>query len=235
MPYLNLDPNYFEHHKTRRLVALLGPYTDVLPLRLWAYCAKFHPLDGRLRGYSAEEIGTIIGVVGDPKPALAALAKVGFISANSGGYACVDWGEHQGHLMAFSRRGKAAAKARWKQYAERNASSMPTHSLRNAPAVPIRTVPDQQQITAANGTPSAADLSKLADSKHVKHALKKSDADLLKTQLPFSFGDIPRGRQVIDIDPVSAKKIMDTHDNLGLNLRCALLARIKLKESESIQ
>lgn len=88
-----------------------------------------------------------------------------------------------------------------------------------------------EEKTAA---PSAADLSKIADSKQVKHALKKTGADLLEIQLPFSFGDIPKGRRIIDIAPDCAKAILERSARLGLQLRMALEARIALKQSEAI-
>ena len=56
MAYLNLDPDYFNHPKTIRLIGLLGVGAAEYPIRLWCYCAKYHPVDGLLRGYSDVEI-----------------------------------------------------------------------------------------------------------------------------------------------------------------------------------
>lgn len=131
MPYLNLDPNYFDHPKTRRLAVILGPMSEVLPLRLWAYCAKIHPRDGVMKGYSADEVNAILGWRKPPEAAINALVKVGYLRRTETGFSCVDWRQHQGHLDAFSRRGKMAAKARWDAYA----SSRRKHSNGPAPAV----------------------------------------------------------------------------------------------------
>lgn len=120
MPYLNLDLNYFDHPKTRRLIGILGPMADILPLRLWAYCAKIHPSDGVLKGYSDQEIHGVIGADNDAHTSpmgsftvTDALVRVGFLKRIKNGCACVDWLQHQGHLEAFSRRGKEANKRRW--------------------------------------------------------------------------------------------------------------------------
>lgn len=140
--YLNLDVNFFEHPKTRRLVSLLGPNSDILPLRLWAYCAKYHPLDGRLKGYSETEIEGIIGWTGEPGLALKSMGRVGFILGQETGYQCVDWLQHEGHIAAFSRRGKTAAKARWSKYATSMPKALQNGTSSNAPTIPNHTIPN---------------------------------------------------------------------------------------------
>ena len=136
MPYLNLDPNYFDHPKTRRLVGLLGQMADVLPLRLWAYCARVHPSDGAMSRYSDLEIEGVIHWIGVPKEAVRALCAVGFLKPIKNGFSCVDWLQHEGHLKAFRRRGIEASKARWAKYATSNAASNAKKNLSNAPSVP---------------------------------------------------------------------------------------------------
>lgn len=59
MASLNLDMDYFGHPKTKRLVGLLGRGAEVLPLRLWCHVGKYHAQDGRLAGYSPQEIEAI--------------------------------------------------------------------------------------------------------------------------------------------------------------------------------
>lgn len=122
MAYLNVDCDYFDHPKVRRLIGLLGKGSEVMPLRLWAYCGKFHPGDGRLTGYSAQEIESCIGWWGQPEALVSALEKVGFIERDDAGYHVHDWIEHQGHIVAFREKGKALAEARW-------AKARNTHSI----------------------------------------------------------------------------------------------------------
>lgn len=84
--------------------------------------------------------------------------------------------------------------------------------------------PSPSPTTAA---PSAADLCGRVDK-----SLKRTDEELLELQLPFSCGDVPKGRRIIDIDPVSAQAIIDKVPRLGLDVRRALQYRIKLKTDE---
>ncbi len=148
MPDLNLSLSYFNHRKTKRLVAALGRDADVLPLRLWAYVGDAHPEDGKLIGYAAAEIESYMGWRGEVGRAVAAFVSLGWLDAIEGGYEVHDWLRHQGHLIAYSRRGKLAAKARWERLEPpENASSMLQalpqaclkHATSNAPAEP--TVP----------------------------------------------------------------------------------------------
>jgi len=113
VPYLNLDLEYFDHPKTRRLVGLLGRNAEVLPLRLWNYCGRFHSEDGRLTGYSAQEIESLVEWWGRPGEALSAMIKVGFIQPLSDGFIIHDWKNHQGHIKALRDRASHAAKQRW--------------------------------------------------------------------------------------------------------------------------
>ena len=213
MPYLNLDPHYFEHPKTRRLVGLLGPMSDILPLRLWAYCAKIHPADGRLKGYSWKEIESVIGWLGAPKKAFSVLQSVGFVFRSSGGFSCVDWKQHQGHLQAFSRRGKAANKARWNMVKKGIPVGVHKSSLRSPPSLPsVPTIPHQpNQLTTA----------------------KKADGDLnQETRMPF--GEY-KGVVIANLDPSYCHWILEDfkgRNTLGKSLADALRARIAEKQEE---
>ena len=79
MPYLNLDVDYFEHPKTRRLVGLLGSGAEIYPQKLWVYCAKFHCETGILINYKREDIEAICGWSGEPGMLYGALLEVGFL------------------------------------------------------------------------------------------------------------------------------------------------------------
>jgi len=143
MPYLNLDPNYPSHRKTKRLIMALGEMADAIPIRLWCYCSRLHPKDGAMRGYSEVEVEDLIRWRGEPGKAVNALVEVQFLRRLKDGFCCVDWKEHQGHLEAFSRRGKVAAKARWSKYA----SGMQEVCLTHAPSVPsVPTVPTRPTL-----------------------------------------------------------------------------------------
>jgi hypothetical protein len=111
---LNVDLDYFSHPKTLRLVGLLGGGAEVLPIKLWAYCGKFHAEHGTLIGYGPSEIESAIGWRGTSGDAVAALLKVHYLDQIDGGYAVHDWVEYQGHIHAYKVRGKVAAMKKWK-------------------------------------------------------------------------------------------------------------------------
>jgi hypothetical protein len=113
VPDLNLDLNFFDHPKTRRLVGLLGRGAEILPIKLWCACGRLHPESGRLTDYSPQEIESMVDWWGKAGDAVAALVKVGFLSSDATGYEITGWLEHQGHIAAFRKRAKVAARARW--------------------------------------------------------------------------------------------------------------------------
>jgi hypothetical protein len=121
MPYLNLDLDYFDHRKTKRLVGLLGRGAEVIPIKLWSYCGKFHADTGRLAGYSEQEIESLAGWWGKS----GAMLQVEFMGRDEQGWFMVEFADHQGHIAAFKAKGRAMAKARWaKADACSNAASM---------------------------------------------------------------------------------------------------------------
>lgn len=113
MPELNLDLDYFDHPKTRRLVSLLGKYAELLPIRLWIYSGKYHCETGKLTGCTAEDIELEVKWTGTRGQCVDALVKVGFLNHSDGEYSVHDWEDHAGHLHAFKIRNRANAKSRW--------------------------------------------------------------------------------------------------------------------------
>jgi len=136
MPDLNLDLDYFEHPKTKRLIGLLGKGAEVLPIKLWAYCGKYHKEHGRLTGYSTQEIESIVGWWGDPGVFIAAMVKVRLLDEEAGDYACHNWAKRNGHLEALSEKNRAAANARWNKLRKQRLEGMQT----DAPGMPQASV-----------------------------------------------------------------------------------------------
>lgn len=112
MPSLNLDLNYFDNIKTMRLVARLGPGSDVLPIKVWVYAGKLSPESGRL-ALLESELEHICGWWGKKGEMLAAMVEIGFLKREGNLLEINDWFEHSGHLAAFKKRAKKAAKKRW--------------------------------------------------------------------------------------------------------------------------
>lgn len=126
MATINLDPDYPHHPKTRRLVALLGNGSDVLPVRLLCYTAKYHPDEGRLAEYSAAELEACIEWWGEPGKAVDALLRVHILERDGNGYRVHDWQQWQGHIARYRQKALAMAKSRWaKLDAASNAASIP--------------------------------------------------------------------------------------------------------------
>lgn len=134
MPSLNLDFDYFNHPKTRRLLGLLGRGAAELPVRLWCYCAKYFPDDGCLLSHSPQEVEAILEWSGDPGTAFAALLKVGFLEETPEGPQVHDWRDHAAHITAYHMRGKKMAEARWKDATSNACSNAPSNASCNARA-----------------------------------------------------------------------------------------------------
>jgi hypothetical protein len=122
MPSINLDLDYFEHPKTRRLIGLLGRGAEVIPIRVWRFCGKYYSETGVLTAVSTQEIESEAKWWGKPGEAVTALLECGFLHQEPDGTFIVhDWLDHSGHIAAYKKRAREAAKVRWE-----NASSITT-------------------------------------------------------------------------------------------------------------
>ena len=146
MAYLNVDLNYFEHPKTRRLEGLLGPGSDCLPIRLWCYCGRVHPENGTLKGYSGKEIESVCGWWGESGQMVDAMVKIGFLDATGESYQVCGWLEHQGHIVSFQKRARFANRKRWGKYATklRTPTRTPKSDIKESPyhTIPNHTKPN---------------------------------------------------------------------------------------------
>lgn len=158
MPYLNFDLDYFDHPKTKRLIGMLGKGSEVLPVRVWVFCGKFYPERGRLAGYSAHEIESIVGWWGKPGEMMEAMVKVGFMEHEGQDFVVHDWKDHAGHLIEFKKRAQVAAKARWDAIGKKSAEDQECskHATSNAKSVSkqcslptLPNQPNQEQIPEA--------------------------------------------------------------------------------------
>lgn len=113
MPSINLDLNYFDHPKTKRLVGLLGRGSEVLPIRLWCACGKHYPETGTFTGLTAQEIESQVAWWGRPGQMVEAMLKVGFLEQTDGQFTVHDWSEHASHITVYRQKAQKMAKARW--------------------------------------------------------------------------------------------------------------------------
>lgn len=182
MPSLNVDLEYFDHIKAKRLEARLGPGSDVLPIRLWAYVGKIKPDSGSIE-VSAEELEHIIRWWGEKGAAIRALTDINFLSESNGKFKVHDWFDHSGHLAAYKKRSIKANKIRWGRYRDsRTPSRSPNgdkkesscravpavlnHTSRAVPAEGVQTTPSPMRGAASQASktkktpePKAPDLS----------------------------------------------------------------------------
>jgi hypothetical protein len=143
MPSINLDLDYFTHPKTMRLIGMLGKGTEVLPIRLWCWCAKYHAESGKLASYSTLEIESILGWWGKEGLLVDAFLKLGFLEKVDDGFLVHDFLEHQGHVAALKERAKKGAKARWDKLrddATSNATSNAQASSKQCSIPPIQNI-----------------------------------------------------------------------------------------------
>lgn len=175
MPSLNLDLDYFDHPKTQRLIAILGPGSEILPLRLWVYVAKFHPKEGGFPNYSEDEIEGIAKWGGMRQAMLQAFLRVGFLEKRDETYYVHDWDEHAGHILVYKDRAKIMAQARWEKArvqdkaktrdahsnAQSNASrNAPSNATSNASAGQCSAVQGSAEVSAAGASVSPSPKSK---------------------------------------------------------------------------
>lgn len=130
MPYLNLDLDYFTHPKVRRLVNQIGPLAPLYLLKLWCYAGRHFPVTGVLEGCSKHEIEHEVGWDGEEGRFVDMLVNLSLLDvkktekeSENFNYRIHDWKQHAGHLWAFKKRAKTAAKKRWDSYASSKAES----------------------------------------------------------------------------------------------------------------
>lgn len=137
MPDLNLDVNFRDHPKTRRLVAMLGKDSEWMVVKLWLYVARIHP-EGDISDYTGQEIEALVDWGGTPGAFVEAMEKVEMLSKNSKNkFKLLGWKDHQGHLVAYKVRGEKAAKARWSKALGRchkHTTSIPQALLNSTPS-----------------------------------------------------------------------------------------------------
>ena len=116
-----IEVGFFDHHKTRRLIASLGLPAVWSLMRLWEFATVNKP-DGELRGMTPSDIAAACHYEADPDSFLAELERLGWINREySHGvpvFSLHDWQEHQPFVVNAPARRDAARKAaesRWKK------------------------------------------------------------------------------------------------------------------------
>jgi len=120
MPSLNIDLDFFDHPKTKRLKAMLGPAAAIYLIQLWVYAGKYHTEDGLFKKYMPDEVASFAGYHGKGEKMLQAMLQAGFIEKAGRwtkgcrwAFVVRNWTEHEGHLVNFRLRAKMGSEARW--------------------------------------------------------------------------------------------------------------------------
>lgn len=113
MPSLNLDLDFVDHPKIKRLIARTGYEGVYCLLRLWSYVARFHREDGSLASYTDDEIEQFAGWQGVRGGFLQGLLELSLMDSNKDIH---DWKEHAGHLVLYHERARVMNKKRWESY-----------------------------------------------------------------------------------------------------------------------
>lgn len=192
MPFLNLAFDYEDNPKTRRLIGLLGRGAEMLPIRIWIYCGKFHAKDGRMEGYTPKEIEAIVKWWGRSGEALAALIKTGFLDKIKNGYQVHDWKEHQGHIYALKMRNKKVARNRWKNIKKEHSSVDTSGIPKDTTSIP-RSVPFQ---SFPNHTEKSLTLEATALRARPEPNGQDTDTDLIDEIVRFCDDEKSRGAYI---------------------------------------
>jgi len=172
--YVQLDSDYWDHPKTLRLISLMGPRGENIPLKMWSWAARFK-VSGTFD--SVEQLALSCRYKGQPDRLQKALMQSGFIDAD--GLTIHDWKTRTGHGILMYEREKQrqrekAERSRAKKEEESTPGtyhgtspgtslgtshqSTPVRTTITVPDLtgPDRTVPDQPPPPPAGGNGSAA-------------------------------------------------------------------------------
>ena len=146
MSSLNLDLDYFQNPKVRRLVGMLGEFADIYPLRLWVYVGKYHSTDGILSNYTYDAVEEICGWRGEKGKLINALLQSEFLiwlknlDNNTQGFIVPNWLEYQSHLKTYKERGKLGSSIRWRNKSTESNSTVNASAIGSSNASAISEV-----------------------------------------------------------------------------------------------
>jgi hypothetical protein len=149
VPEINIDIEYFDHRKTKRLIIRFGEDAAIYPIKIWSYAARHHPIDGLFSGYADEEIAAVMSASSNAISILQAMLDVGFLDRTTAGIAVHGWTKRQGHIVAYHKRAVHAANARWGkllQNEENNATSNATSTTKHATSNALQEVSLVKQV-----------------------------------------------------------------------------------------
>lgn len=154
MPTLDIDLNWPDHPKTKRLIRSAGKEAPFSLVTLWCYAAKFHPIDGDLSKYTPEDIEGISGWTGEPGVFYSALLSSRYLDDNM---MLHDWKDHEGHLAAYQEKARIMNEARslrrQARYRDESLQVTSKTSPLLSPPHPVQSSPYSRAREGNNGHP----------------------------------------------------------------------------------
>ena len=120
--HLRIDPNFFEHRKTRRAIRQGGFVAVSILLKLWTIAAKEAPLNGVLKDFSVEDLAFDVELdLQVVKDAVDSLSDNGFIILEEKTLKIHEWETHQTYFSEKQKRSQRArenVQKRWNKGAD---------------------------------------------------------------------------------------------------------------------
>jgi len=129
--YAQLDSDYWDHPKTLRMIELLGPRGETIPLKMWSWAAKFK-LSGVFN--SPAQLALACRFKGDPTKVQDALKDAGFLDPD--GLTIHDWMERSGRGIAAVEVKRAKDHERYMAKLRGDSTGNPQENAANSQGVP---------------------------------------------------------------------------------------------------
>lgn len=142
MPTLNIDLNWPDHPKTKLLIRAAGVDAPFRLITLWCYAAKYHPDDGDLSSYTADEIEGLVGWAGESGVFFTAMISSRYLDSD---LKLHDWPEHEGHLAIYREKARLMNDAKRRKQQPRH----PDDTIKRTPKTPT-TSPSSVQFSTVH-------------------------------------------------------------------------------------
>ena len=133
MPTINIDLNWPDHPKTKRLIRAAGVDAPFRLVALWCYAGKYHPNDGDLSSYTIDDIEGIVGWTGERGVFYNAMISSRYLDED---LTLHGWTEHEGHLEAYREKARIMNEARLSKTSSRHHNDTPKKTTTTQPELP---------------------------------------------------------------------------------------------------
>lgn len=179
--YVQLDADYWDHPKTLKLIELLGPRGESIPLKMWSWAARF-----KVSGVfdSVAQLAIACRFRGQAETVQTALKSAGFIDPD--GLTIHDWTSRTGHGIAMYEKEKErqrlkAERIRAEKEAQNNGGMSHGTNLGTSQGNPsVRTTITGPDLTGPDRTePEQLPPSPRGVGSRSRRKARKNNADLI--------------------------------------------------------